>query len=86
MMDYHVVVYAKYELIGYDLPQLWSSFSLVQRAKYYLRQLYIPYLYPLPGLKDLANWISHRILNNVLTEYRSKGSGSRKDQSQEKHN
>ena len=78
MMDYHVVLYDKYELVGYDLPKLWASFSLIQRARYYLRHIYIPYLYPLPGIKDVANWISLHILNKVLTTYRNKGFGSKK--------
>ena len=29
-MDYHVVLYSKYELVGFDLPNLWKSFSLAQ--------------------------------------------------------
>ena len=35
-MDYHVVIYSKYELVGYPLPSLWQSFSLRQKALYYL--------------------------------------------------
>ena len=38
-MDYHVVIYSKYELVGYPLPSLWHSFSLRQKALYYLRQV-----------------------------------------------
>ena len=38
-MDYHVVIYSKYELVGYPLPRLWQSFSLRQKALYYLRQV-----------------------------------------------
>ena len=36
-MDYHVMVYSKYELVGFSLPNLWASLSLLQKVKYYLR-------------------------------------------------
>ena len=72
-MDYHVVVYSKYELLGFDLPNLWASFSLMQKAKYYLRQVYIPHIYPLPGLKNILNLISNKVLSNILHDYRNKG-------------
>ena len=29
-MDYHVVAYTNYELVGLPLPKLWDSFSLLQ--------------------------------------------------------
>jgi len=72
-MDYHVVVYSKYQLVGYDLPQLWASFSLLQKARYYVRQLYIPYIYPLPGVKNVINFFSHKALSTILHDYRNKG-------------
>ena len=29
-MDYHVVAYTNYELVGLPLPKLWDSFSILQ--------------------------------------------------------
>ena len=72
-MDYHVTVYASYQIAGYELPNLWASFSLVQKAKYCLRRLYIPHIYPLPVIKNIANFLSHKVLSTILTDYRNKG-------------
>ena len=57
MMDYHVVIFSAYELVGYDLPNLWASFSPLQKAKYYLRLLYVPHIYPLPVIKGRFHYI-----------------------------
>lgn len=65
LSDYHVVVYSKYRLVGFDLPRLWASFSLVQRAKYYLRQLYLPYIYPLPGVKQTLNYLTNTVFQRI---------------------
>ena len=73
-MDYHVVVYAKYELVGLPLPNLWRSFSLLQRVQYYLRQLYVPHIYPLPLVKTCLNTTTKYVLQNILHNYRTKGS------------
>jgi len=72
-MDYHVVLYSKYELVGFDLPNLWKSFSLAQKAKYYLREVYIPHVYPLPIIKDLINMVSKWLLDHMLSEFQKKG-------------
>ena len=78
-MDYHVTVYASYELVGYDLPNLWESFSLMQKAKYYMRQLYIPHIYPLPVIKNIVNFMSLKVLRTILTDYRNKGTKKMKN-------
>lgn len=70
---YHFEGFLKYQLVGYDLPQLWASFSLLQKARYYVRQLYIPYIYPLPGVKNVINFFSHKALSTILHDYRNKG-------------
>ena len=67
MTDYNVVAYAKYRLVGYDLPNLWKSFSLKQRLGYYVRQLYLPYIYPLPGVKQLINYLTNSVLGRVFS-------------------
>ena len=72
-MDYHVVVYAKYELCGIQLPKLWASLSLMQKAQYYLRQVYLPHLYPLPGLKQAVNYAAGLTLSSILDKYQKKG-------------
>ena len=33
-MDYHVVAYTNYELVGLPLPKLWDSFSILQVQSY----------------------------------------------------
>ena len=38
-----------------------------------VRLVYLPYIYPLQGFKDLYNFLSHKILNNILSTYRNKG-------------
>ena len=67
MADYNVVAYTKYRLVGYDLPNLWKSFSLKQRLVYYFRQVYLPYIYPLPGVKQLINYFTHSVLGKVFS-------------------
>ena len=69
----HFEGFLQYQLVGYDLPQLWASFSLLQKARYYVRQLYIPYIYPLPGVKNVINFFSHKALSTILHDYRNKG-------------
>ena len=67
MADYNVVAYTKYRLVGYDPPNLWKSFSLKQRMVYYFRQVYLPYVYPLPGVKQLINYFTHSVLGKVFS-------------------
>merc|ERR1712013_15349 len=72
-MDYHVVMYAKYELCGIPLPKLWASLSMMQKAKYYLRQAYIPHIYPLPGVRQTINYFARLTLSSILDNYQKKG-------------
>ena len=72
-MDYHVTVYCAYELVGIDLPNLWASFSLYQRAKYYFRQLYLPHIYPMFFIKDSINKMTVHTLEKILQEFKNKG-------------
>lgn len=72
-MDYHVVLYSKYELVGIPLPKLWNSLSLWQKSQYYFRQLYIPHIYPLPGVKQTINFFAKLTLGNILQNYQKKG-------------
>ena len=72
-MDYHVVVYAKYELCGIPLPKLWASLSMMQKAQYYLRQAYIPHIYPLPGARQTINYFARLTLSSILDNYQKKG-------------
>ena len=65
--DYNVVAYAKYRLVGYDLPNLWMSFSLKQKLLYYFRQIYLPYFYPLPGVKQVINYFTKSVLGKVFS-------------------
>ena len=67
-MDYHVVAYTNYELVGLPLPKLWDSFSLLQVkhgqsfplkqfkkkqvVQYCTRRWYCRYIYPLPGVMN----------------------------------
>ena len=67
MTDYNVVAYTKYRLVGFDLPNLWKSFSLKQRLVYYFRQVYLPYIYPLPGVKQLINYFTNSVLGKVFS-------------------
>ena len=69
-MDYHVVAYTNYELVGLPLPKLWDSFSLLQVkhgqsfplkqfwkkqvVQYYTRRWYCRYIYPLPGVTNFS--------------------------------
>ena len=64
LMDYHVVIYSKYELVGYDLPNLRASFTPLQRLSYYTRRLLIPHIYPLPGIKNLVNLLGKASLHS----------------------
>ena len=72
-MDYHVTVYIAYELVGFNLTNLWNSFSILQKMKYYLRIIYFPHIYPLPVIKTINNNIGISILENILETYRKKG-------------
>ena len=56
-MDYHVVLYSKYELVGIPLPKLWNRFSLWQKCQYYFRQISVVHFYPMPGVKHMINFI-----------------------------
>ena len=67
MTDYNVVAYTKYRLVGFDLPNLWKSFSLKQRLVYYFRQIYLPYIYPLPGVKQIINYFTNSVLGKVFS-------------------
>ena len=69
-----MVVYTKYELVGLNLPNLWESFSVLQRVQYYLRHLYVPHIYPLPLIKTTLNTATKYVLQNILHNYRTKGS------------
>jgi len=75
-MDYHVVAYTNYELVGLPLPKLWASFSILQVIQYYTRRWYCRYIYPLPGVRHLANWLGDRVLKTLLETYRAKGKSS----------
>ena len=72
-MDYHVVVYTKYELVGLPLPKLWASLGPLQKAQYYLRQIYLPHIYPLPGVKQTINFLADCTLRKILADYQKKG-------------
>ena len=72
-MDYHVVIYAKYELCGVPLPKLWASLSLLQKTQYYLRHIYIPHIYPLPGVRQTVNFFAQLTLQSILDNYQKKG-------------
>lgn len=72
-MDYHVVAYSNYELVGLPLHDLWQAFSLAQVVQYYVRRWYWRHLYPLPGLRHVANWFSTRLLTRLLTTFRKSG-------------
>ena len=72
-MDYHVTVYIAYELVGFNLPNLWNSFSISQKMTYYARVIYFPHIYPLPVIKTLNNKLGISILENILQTYRKKG-------------
>ena len=72
-MDYHVTVYIAYELVGFNLNNLWNSFSIIQKMKYYMRIIYFPHIYPLPIIKTINNNIGVSILENILETYRKKG-------------
>jgi len=72
-MDYHVTVYVAYELVGYNLVNLWKSFSITQKMKYYLRQIYVPHIYPIPFIKTVVNKFAVRTLENILHTYRKRG-------------
>ena len=73
-MDYHVVAYTNYELVGLPLPKLWDGFSLLQVkhgqsfplkqtkkqvVQYYTRRWYCRYIYPLPGVMNQLFLHSH---------------------------
>jgi len=72
-MDYHVIAYAHYELIGYPLPKLWATFSIRQVIHYYLRKTH-EYIYPLPGVRQTYNWLANNWTSNLLNEHKAKGS------------
>jgi len=76
-MDYHVVIYAKYELVGIPLPKLWASLSPWQKAQYYLRHIYIPHIYPLPGIKQTLDFLGDFTLKKILADYQKKGKSPR---------
>lgn len=63
-MDYHVVVYSKYELVGYHLPNLWASFTPLQRMNYYARHLLFPHVCSLPGIKNIINFLGKGSLDS----------------------
>merc|ERR1712126_49633 len=72
-MDYHVVAYTNYELVGFPLPKLWASFSYSQVYKYYMRKIFVPYIYPIPGIKHILNWLGYKLLDIILASYQARG-------------
>ena len=36
-LDYHVIVYTGYRMAGFELEQLWNSFSWIQKIRYWVR-------------------------------------------------
>merc|ERR1711874_172370 len=66
--DYHVVAYTNYHLVGYDLPNLWASFSLVQRTKYYTKQIY-SFFFNLPGVRQALNYFTDRFMKKILSRF-----------------
>jgi len=77
-MDYHVVAYTNYELVGLPLPKLWASFGPWQVVQYYIRKTYIPYIYPLPGVRHVINWVANLTLSKILENYKKKGNKENK--------
>merc|ERR1711997_277890 len=65
LTDYHVLLYSKYQLVGYDLHRLWSSFSLLQRIRYFYRQAW-PYIYSCPGLKQILNHLCTKAFKRIF--------------------
>ena len=72
-MDYHVTMYTAYQLVGIELQNLWKSFSLFQKSKYYMRLFYLPHFYPLSLVRPNANKLSVMALENILEAYQKKG-------------
>lgn len=74
-MDYHVVAYSNYELVGFPLPKLWATFSPWQVTQYYVRKVYQRHIYPLPGVRQMANWASDTYVSQLLKGYQARGHG-----------
>lgn len=66
--DYHVVAYTNYQLVGYNLPNLWASFSALQRAKYYIRNVW-SFLAHLPGISQLLNSYANKTLKRIFQHF-----------------
>ena len=66
--DYHVVAYTNYQLVGYNLPNLWASFSVRQRTNYYIRKI-SSYIYTLPGIREATNYFTNRIMKRILSHF-----------------
>jgi len=77
-MDYHVTAYTIYETVGYPLPRLWDTFSYFQVFKYYMRKIYQCHIYPLPGIRQLANWLADFALRKTLKVHETKGNKAEK--------
>ena len=71
-MDYHVTMYNIFELLGLNLPNLWKSFNMFQRLKYYLRHIYVYYVYPLPFIKKIVNKFFVKLMEDNLDAYKNR--------------
>ena len=55
------------------LENLYQVLAMSLMISACVRLVYLPHIYPLQGFKDLVNFLSHKALSHILSNYRNKG-------------